>query len=141
MVAVGALCLINGENIRNSVAIEAKADIATGVLNYRGKVFKFVGSRHTPKGLFKFDNPTENGTNKDLSLPFLTIPIEQTPKENPQYELHKRLLKQGVREASYVIHEYDLKPGEISSGCLLVDRETLNGILDIYKPGDSIQIN
>lgn len=140
-IALFSLCLINGENIRNSVDIEAKADISTGILKYKGKTFNFIGSRHTPKGLFKFNDPTEDGPNKDLALPFLTIPIEQTPTDNPQYELHKRLRKQGVSKAAYVIHEYNLKPGEISSGCLLVNHETLKQILNLYKPGDSIQIN
>lgn len=68
----------------------AIANVSRGVLNYKGHQFQISASKHTPRGSFKLAKAIADGPQSTKTIAFLTIPIENTPIDNPQYELHKK---------------------------------------------------
>jgi hypothetical protein len=123
-----------------SFTATAFVDVANKTMTYKGQKFVITASEHTPRGRFTLDGPTFNEREKRYTIPFLTIAIDETPKNNPQYNLHQKLKAEGVKAAAYVIHDGDTGNGSASAGCVLVSPADLSTLLSISQAGDSIEI-
>jgi hypothetical protein len=118
----------------------AFVDVAGKSMTYKGRKFVITASEHTPRGQFTLEGPVFNELEKRYTIPFLTIAIDDTPKNNPQYKLHQQLKAEGVKAAAYVIHDGDTRDGSTSAGCVLVSPADLSTLLSISQTGDSIEI-
>jgi L,D-transpeptidase catalytic domain len=148
IVSISALSNIaQPENSINQVNAETPLEIhdrvtvsiSEGIMRWRDRSWEVVGSVHTPRGRFRVGESRSGSDymlDSPIALPFKVVPIDRLSRSHPYYN---RIKKEGLRGTVFVIHKNNLRPGEISAGCLLVSEPDLLDIAQVL-PGATIVI-
>jgi L,D-transpeptidase catalytic domain len=107
--------------------------ISEGAMRWRDRSWEVVGSVHTPRGRFRIGEARPGSQymlDSPIALPFKVVPIDRLSRSHPYYN---RIKKEGLRGTVFAIHKNNLRPGEISAGCLLVSEPDLLDIAQVLS--------